>query len=108
MSLYDSLNDSVLDTFGEPVVFFTTGAGPVTVVCVVERPAPPIASVGIAAEALGAPVLGPGDLLVTALTAEVAAAGLAARDTAVIDGHTYTLNVLWPDNGGMTALELRA
>lgn len=107
MSLYDSLNDSVLDTFGEPVVF-TTDAGSIVLDCVVERPAPPIASVGIAAEVLGAPVLGPGDLLLTARTSAVTGAGLAVRDTAELAGRTYTLNGLWPDAGGMTALELRA
>lgn len=104
---YATLNDSVLDAFGEAVTF-ATGSGPAELSCVIERPAPPIGAVGIASDVLGAPVLGPGDLLLTARTSEVTAAGIDTRDTAEIGGHTYTVTGVWPDSGAMTTLELRA
>lgn len=107
MSVFASVNDAVLAAFGEAVVF-QTDAGAVTLTGVVDRPAGPLTSRTDMSPALDGPALGADDMRVTARTADVAAAGIGPRDIATIDGHAYTVAGLWPDSGGMTALELRA
>lgn len=106
-ALYAATNRAVLEAFGEAVAF-TTRSGVHTVTGVVERPVAPIGGRAPEQAALPGAVHGPDDMRVTVLGADVADAGIAVRDTAIIDGSTYTVNGLWPDAGGMTALELRA
>jgi hypothetical protein len=107
MSAFDTLNDAVLAKFGESVTFTTTG-WPVTLTGIVDRPGAPNSRRAVESAAFSDTVFGPDDIIVALKSSVVAANGIAVRDTAVIDGHTYTINGLWPDSGGMTALELRA
>lgn len=107
MSAFDTLNDAMLAQFGESVTF-TTGSGAIAVTAIVDRPGLPVARRVTEAAALNGTVFGPDDVIVTLRSDTLAAVGIAVRNKASIDGHTYTVNGLWPDSGGMTAVELRA
>lgn len=107
MSMFYGLNQAALDAFGEPVKFMTQG-GLVTIDCIVERPGAPLSRRLSDAAALNGTVFGPDDVVVTMRSDAVTAACIAVRDTATIDGNDYTINGIWPDSAGMTALELRA
>lgn len=114
MNIFASMNASCLATFGESVTF-ATSIGLVTLTGIVDRPGAPssrrvvdAAAFSSAAAAFSSAVFGPDDIIVTLTSSAVADNCIAARDTAEIDGHTYTINGIWPDSGGMTALELRA
>lgn len=107
MNIFASMNASCLATFGESVTF-ATSIGLVTLTGIVDRPGAPSSRRVVDAAAFSSAVFGPDDIIVTLTSSAVADNCIAARDTAEIDGHTYTINGIWPDSGGMTALELRA
>lgn len=107
MNAFAAMNASCMVTFGESVTF-ATSIGLVTLTGIVDRPSAPSSRRVVDAAALGNAAFGPDDIIVTLLSSVVADNCIVARDTAEIDGHTYTINGIWPDSGGMTALELRA
>lgn len=107
MNAFASMNAGCLATFGESVTF-ATSIGLVTLTCIVDRPGAPSTRRVVDAAALGNAAFGPDDIVVTLMSIAVADNCIAVRDTVEIDGHEYTVNGIWPDSGGMTALELRA
>ena len=106
MMNWSGVNDAVLAEFGETLAFMTSG-GSKSLTAIVLRPRAPVGSMPQAQNALVAQVLGPNDLVVSAKTSDVASCGIEAQNTTTIDGMTYWVAQLWPDDGGMTAMELR-
>jgi hypothetical protein len=106
MMNWGGVNDAVLAEFGEILIFSTAG-GSKSLTAIVLRPRAPVSSMPAAQNALVAQVLGPNDLLVSAKTSAIAACGIEVQNTTTIDGVSYWVSQLWPDDGGMTAMELR-
>lgn len=106
MMNWSGVNDAVLAEFGEALVFSTV-AGSKTLTAIVLRPRAPVSSMPAAQNALVSQVMGPDDLLVSARSADVQSNGIDLQNTTTIDGNTYWVAQLWPDDGGMTAMELR-
>lgn len=103
---FAGMNDAVLSAFGESVSF-TVGLLTKTLTVVVIRPEAPITGRSMAQNALRPTAMGDRDLLVMAVTSALTTAGISVGDIAAIGGLTYRVAKLWPDDGGMTALEMR-
>lgn len=106
MMNWSGVNDAVLAEFGE-ILTFSTAGGVKSLTAIVLRPRAPVSSMPQAQNALVAQVMGPNDLVVSAKSSDVASSGIEVQNTTTIDGLTYWVSQLWPDDGGMTAMELR-
>lgn len=107
---FGDLNQDMLDAFGEPLEYTVNGS-PVTITGIVTRPQSTSSAYGSQAEL--AAVVRPrpftlGALIVTATTADVTAASIDQGAAVTVDGKTHKVVRLWPDDGGMTAIEHRA
>lgn len=103
---WSGLNDAVFGEFGQALAFTTT-TGVKTLTVIVVQPNQPLARHVVPQNAMIAQVMRPEDVLVSARTSDVQQAGIDVQDTAVINGRTYWVVQLWPDDGGVTAMELR-
>jgi hypothetical protein len=105
---FDDLNQDMLDEFGEPLTYTVNGV-PATITGIITRPQSPLGADSADMQAALRPrLMTPGLLLVTALTSAVAAAGITNGAALTVDGKVYKVVRLWPDDGGMTAIEHRA
>lgn len=100
------LNAACLSAFGEALTF-TVNKLPVSINGVVTRPRQPLATDNKSQGALPATVLGPDDLLIEVRTTDYAGSGIGRGATVTIDSRIYKVIKPWPDDGGMTKLELR-
>lgn len=101
------LNSACIGVFGEALAF-TIGTTTKNVTGVITRPRQPVATQSQSQNPVLPDVLGPDDLLIEMRTTDYAAASITRGATVSVDGRTYKVIKPWPDNGGMTKLELRA
>jgi len=103
---FTGLNDAVFQDFGENLVF-TTAAGNKSLTAIIIRPSHPLARHMVAANPLGHSVMRPEDVIVSARSTDVVTAGIEVQNTTTIDGRSFWVVQLWPDDAGVTAMELR-
>ena len=103
---FTGLNDAVFQDFGENLVF-ATAAGDRSLNAIIIRPSHPLARHMVASNPLGSGVMRPEDVIVSARSTDVVAAGIDVQNTTTIDGRSFWVVQLWPDGGGITAMELR-
>lgn len=103
---FESLNDSCLEAFGEPLSFTVAGVSH-AVTGVVTRPGHPVTTRSVPQNATLGSVLGNDDLVVQLRTADVTTHGIGKGSTVTVDGRIYRVIHPWRDDGGMTALECR-
>ena len=101
-----SLNEACLQAFGESLTF-TIGKQTATITGVVTRAGAPVTARSAPQAATLGQVLGADDLLIKALSADIANAGIGKGSTVTVDGTTYKVIHPWPDNAAMTLLECR-
>ena len=102
------LNTACLSAFGESLTFAGGEEDTESVTGVVTRPRQPVATQAQQQNALLPSVLGPDDLLIELRTSDYIATDIGRGWTTSVDGKTYKIIRAWPDDGGMTLLELRA
>lgn len=101
------LNTACLSAFGESLTF-ASGEEAESVTGVVTRPRQPVATQAQAQNALLPSVLGPDDLLIELRTSDYIASDIGRGWTTSVDSRTYKIIRAWPDDGGITKLELRS